>query len=135
MVSIIYNVQYKTVLMITSVKMKLGNVLVILMSILIQGGRTQAPPELQCYSCMTGKPGSWADDRRPCGDFGPLTPLRTCPRGSACVKESGWDDGEWTVHECEYDIEFHHGRDGCWKHPLPPNGTDYCMHCRCSTDL
>ena len=118
--------------------MKLGNVLVILISISIQGGRTQAPPELQCYNCMTGDPGPLAPDRTDCGDFGPLTPIQTCPRGGACMKESAKnDDGEWTVHRCEFNDSMwdNHGRDGCWKKPLPPNGRDDCRHCRCSTDL
>ena len=118
--------------------MKLANVHVILIFLLIKGGRSQAPPELQCYSCITGDPGpiDHTISRTDCGDFGPLTPIQTCARGAACMKESA-KNGEWTVHTCEFNdsMWINHGRDGCWKRPLSLNRTDYCRHCRCSTDL
>merc|ERR1712241_1366344 len=118
------------------VEMKLGNVLIILIFISIQGGRTQAPQELQCWFCHTGTfPGGKSD----CGDFGNLTQrVLTCPRGSACGKEAGKNDAaeKWTLHYCA-STEDHHGRDGCWKWPYPlagPYGRG-TRQCRCSTDL
>ena len=79
--------------MITSVKIKLGNVLVILTFLLIHDGRSQAPSELQCYYCKTGDyppdPVGWVPK---CGDFGNLTQpfgVVTCPRGAGCGKETG----------------------------------------------
>ena len=126
--------------MITSVKMKLGNVFVILMFKSIQGGRSQAPPELQCYYCKTGDyppdPVGWVPK---CGDFGNLTQpfgVVTCPRGGGCGKETGKTLGgeKYTFHNCSENMS-HHGEDGCWKVFNSETGKGKKKQCRCSTDL
>ena len=121
--------------------MKLANVLVILIFISIQGGRTSN----YCYYCKTGDyppdPVGWVPK---CGDFGNLTQpfgVVTCPRGAGCGKETGrtlpgtLNEEKWSFHNCSQNMEPHHGRDGCWKVFNSEGGKGKKKQCRCSTDL
>merc|ERR1712038_1327629 len=116
-----------------SENMKLANVLVILIFISIQGGRTSN----YCYYCKTGDyppdPVGWVPE---CGDFGDLTLVVTCPH--ACGKQTGKTLGgeKWSFHNCSQNsYETNHNRIGCWTWKGCNIGRKDCKECRCSTDL